>query len=345
MKSTVETLSPTRVRLAIEVPFAELEPSLQAGVPGDRRAGHHPRLPQGQGAHRGDRPAGRSRHRSSPRRCRGRSRSRSWPPSASTRCARSAGPRWRSPSSRTAQPLKFTAEVDVRPEITLPDLGGIEVTVDAVEVGDEDIDDPGRRAAAAVRDAQDRRAAGPPGRLRPARPGRDRGRRGGAGRYRHATSPTRSAATSCCPGLDDDDRGHGRRRGRPRSPAQLVGGDFAGREAEVAVTVRTVKERELPPIDDEFAQLASEFDTLDELRADLSSGWPGQADGAALLRPGQGAGGAGGGGRGAGAGGRAAGRGGQPQAGDDRPAGADGRLAGGLPGRRGARPRRSSTRS
>jgi trigger factor len=50
----------------------------------------------------------------------------------------------------------------------------------------------------------------------------------------------------------------------------LVGGDFAGREAEVAVTVRTVKEREMPPVDDDFAQLASEFDTLTELRADLT---------------------------------------------------------------------------
>jgi trigger factor len=50
----------------------------------------------------------------------------------------------------------------------------------------------------------------------------------------------------------------------------LVAGDYAGREAEVSVTVRTVKERELPPVDDDFAQLASEFDTLDELRADLA---------------------------------------------------------------------------
>jgi trigger factor len=49
----------------------------------------------------------------------------------------------------------------------------------------------------------------------------------------------------------------------------LVAGDFAGRDAEVAVTVRSVRERELPPLDDDFAGLASEFDTLDELRADL----------------------------------------------------------------------------
>ena len=51
--------------------------------------------------------------------------------------------------------------------------------------------------------------------------------------------------------------------------SKLVGGDHAGEEAEVSVSVKAVKERELPDLDDEFAQLASEFDTLDELRADL----------------------------------------------------------------------------
>jgi trigger factor len=50
---------------------------------------------------------------------------------------------------------------------------------------------------------------------------------------------------------------------------ELVGGDFAGQDAEVHVTVRTVKDKQLPEIDDDFAQLASEFDTLEELRNDL----------------------------------------------------------------------------
>ena len=49
----------------------------------------------------------------------------------------------------------------------------------------------------------------------------------------------------------------------------LVAGEYADRDAEVTVTVTAVKERELPEADDEFAQLASEFDTLDELTADL----------------------------------------------------------------------------
>jgi trigger factor len=51
--------------------------------------------------------------------------------------------------------------------------------------------------------------------------------------------------------------------------SKLVGGDMAGKEAEVSVTLKAVKERELPKADDEFAQLASEFDTIDELKADI----------------------------------------------------------------------------
>jgi trigger factor len=51
--------------------------------------------------------------------------------------------------------------------------------------------------------------------------------------------------------------------------SKLVGGDMAGQEAEVTVTLKAVKERELPKADDEFAQLASEFDTLEELKKDI----------------------------------------------------------------------------
>jgi trigger factor len=51
--------------------------------------------------------------------------------------------------------------------------------------------------------------------------------------------------------------------------APLAGGDREGQVADCSVTVQSVKVRELPELDDEFAQLASEFDTFDELRADL----------------------------------------------------------------------------
>ena len=51
----------------------------------------------------------------------------------------------------------------------------------------------------------------------------------------------------------------------------LLGGEHEGKEAEITVTVQSVKDRELPEIDDEFAQIASEFDTIEELRADLET--------------------------------------------------------------------------
>jgi trigger factor len=53
--------------------------------------------------------------------------------------------------------------------------------------------------------------------------------------------------------------------------SKLVGGDQAGAEAEVTVKLNAVKERELPKADDEFAQLASEFDTLEELKKDIET--------------------------------------------------------------------------
>ena len=50
---------------------------------------------------------------------------------------------------------------------------------------------------------------------------------------------------------------------------ELAGGEHAGEQAEVTVTATAVKQRELPKVDDEFAQLASEFDTVEALREDL----------------------------------------------------------------------------
>lgn len=49
----------------------------------------------------------------------------------------------------------------------------------------------------------------------------------------------------------------------------LKGGEHEGEEAEVTLTVKSVKERELPEADDDFAQMVSEFDTIDELKEDL----------------------------------------------------------------------------
>jgi trigger factor len=52
--------------------------------------------------------------------------------------------------------------------------------------------------------------------------------------------------------------------------SKLAGGEHEGEDAQIAVTAQSVKVRELPEADDEFAEMASEFDTIDELRADLA---------------------------------------------------------------------------
>ncbi|CAG7618069.1 trigger factor [Leucobacter soli] len=65
--------------------------------------------------------------------------------------------------------------------------------------------------------------------------------------------------------------------------SQLLGGDHEGRDAEVEVTVTAVKERELAEADDDFAQLASEFDTIAELRESLAE----QASQAAVFAQGR----------------------------------------------------------
>jgi trigger factor len=53
--------------------------------------------------------------------------------------------------------------------------------------------------------------------------------------------------------------------------SQLVGGDLVGQDVDVQVKVSQVQEQELPELDDEFAQLASEFDTAEELTDDVRS--------------------------------------------------------------------------
>jgi len=139
VKSTVETLSPTRVRLAIEVPFDELQPSLQKAY---REIGSQVNIP---GFRKGkvptaviDQRIGRSTilteavQDTIPIQLRA---------AVIEHEVRMLGrPEVDITDFADGQPLKFTAEVDVRPEITLPDPATVEVTVDPVVVADEDID-------------------------------------------------------------------------------------------------------------------------------------------------------------------------------------------------------------
>jgi trigger factor len=267
VKSTVEILSPTRVRLAIEVPFAELEPSLkkayrevsaQVNIPGfrrgkvpsaviDQRVGRKAIIAEAvQGAIPEQLLAAMREHE-----------------------VRTLGrPDVEVMDIEDGQPLRFTAEVDVRPEITLPDLGSIEVVVDEVTVTDADIEAQlgGLRQRFATLKTVDR----------PARRG-DFAQIDLAATIDGEEVPGGTASNlsyeigsnQLLPGLDDTLEGMSA-GDAVRFTSTLVAGDLAGRDADVAVSVRMVKEREMPAADDDFAQLASEFDTLGELRADLA---------------------------------------------------------------------------
>ena len=161
--------------------------------------------------------------------------------------------------------LLVEVEVDVRPEFELPAFEGTTVEVDAVEVDEAAIDEEldrlrarfgtlvtvDRPAAtgdfveldlvATIDGAEIDRAEGVSYEV-------------GSGELLEGID---EAIDSLTAGEDTTFR------------STLVGGDHAGEEAEVAVTVKAVKERELPEADDDFAQIASEFDTIAELRDSL----------------------------------------------------------------------------
>jgi trigger factor len=266
VKSTVETLSPTRVRLAIEVPFVELEPSLrkayreiaqQVTVPGFRK-GKVPANVIDQRVGRGT-VLNEAVQEAIPENILAAVREHD---------VKTLGrPEVEITEFNDGDTLKFTAEVDVRPEITLPDLSTIEVTVDELQIDDSEIDEQvnGLRERFATlktveRPAQDGDyvqldlAATVNGEEVPG---------GSASNISHEVG-----SKQLLPGLDEVLVGMSA-GDSTTFVTQLVGGDYAGQDADVAVTVRTVKEKELPALDDEFAGLASEFDTLDELRDDL----------------------------------------------------------------------------
>jgi trigger factor len=164
-------------------------------------------------------------------------------------------------------PLKFTAEVDVRPEITLPKIDEIEVTVDEIQIGDQEIDEQlsGLRDRFSTLKTVERAAAdGDYVQVDLAATVDGEEVSGGT-----ATNVSHEVGSGqLLPGLDEVLAGMSADESTTFT-TQLVGGEYAGRDAEVAVTVRTVKEKQLPELDDDFAQLASEFDTLEELRDDL----------------------------------------------------------------------------
>ncbi len=267
MKSTVEKLSPTRVRINVEVPFTELQPDFDRAY---KELAKNVRLP---GFRPGKAPAklleARIGKEAMLDQVVGDAVPGRYTEAVTTSDVRPLGqPEIEITNKEYGEDLVFTAEVDIRPEIELPDLEGLKITVDPIEVTDEEVD----------AELQSLRA-----------------------RFGTLTGVERAAETGDFVSIDLsatvdgadvpeakteglsheigsgqlieglDEAITGLKEGETRVfTTTLAAGEHAGQEAQVTVTVKSVKERELPEPDDEFAQLASEFDTIDELKSSLT---------------------------------------------------------------------------
>lgn len=162
--------------------------------------------------------------------------------------------------------VKLSIEVTVRPEIELPDYSGIKVEVAAAEVTDEDkqgaLDN--LRSRFGTLKTVDRPAASEDFVTIDLTASIDGEEVDGANDLSYQVG-----AGTMLDGLDEALTGLS--AGEDATfETKLAGGEHSGEAATVKVKVTAVKERELPEADDEFAQLASEFDTIDELKEDLA---------------------------------------------------------------------------
>lgn len=267
MKSTVEQLSPTRVRINVEVPFAELEPDFQRAY---KELAKQVRLP---GFRPGKAPAKLLEARIGREAMLDQIVNDALPSRYGQAVAESdvqplGRPNIEVTKKEYGQDLQFTAEVDIRPKISPPDLSALTVSVDPIEIGEDDVDAElqSLRTRFGTLTAVDRPVA--VGDvvsidLSATVDGEDIPNAAAEG-LSHEVGSGRLIA-----GLDDAVVGLSADESRVFT-AKLAAGEHAGQEAQVTVTVRSVKERELPEPNDEFAQLASEFDSIDELRASLS---------------------------------------------------------------------------
>ncbi|MBB2748735.1 UNVERIFIED_ORG: trigger factor [Microbispora rosea subsp. rosea] len=263
MKTAVEELSPTRVKLTVEVPFKELEPSLQAAY---KKVAQQVRVP---GFRPGKVPARIIEQRFGRAVVLEETLNDALPKLYGqavdeTEVFPVSQPEIEVTKIEDGEQVEFTAEVDIRPAFDIPDYQGAEVVVDPAEVTDEDI--------TTQLEALRQRFATLTGVERPAQNGdyvvmdlraEIDGRN--LDEQQAADVSYEVGAGSVLQGLDEALEGMA--AGDEKTfRTTLVGGENAGEEADVIINVKSVKEKVLPELDDEFAQLASEFDTLDELK-------------------------------------------------------------------------------
>ena len=266
MKSTVEQLSPTRVRINVEVPFDELAPDIDTAF---KQMAKQIRMP---GFRPGKVPVKLLESRVDKQamfdQVVGEVVPGRYSEAVTTAEVNPIGqPEIEVTKKEYGEDLTFTAEVDVRPEIALPDLADLKITVDPIEVSDEEVDAELQNLRA--------RFGTLTGVERPAQDGDfvsiDLSATIDGEDVPEAKTEGLShevGSGQLIEGLDDAIKGLKTDESKVFT-TKLVAGEHADQDAEVTVKVNSVKERELPEPDDEFAQLASEFDTIDELKESL----------------------------------------------------------------------------
>lgn len=266
MKSAVEKLSPTRVKLSIEVPFAELAPHIDGAykslsekinIPGFRKG----KVPSAMIDQRVGRAAVLDEAINASL------------PTFYSQAAKDndvlviGRPNVEITELVDKEKFSFTVEVDIRPDIKLPNFSEIKIEVDDVKVTDADIDEQveSLRTRFGTLKTVDKVVAKGDFVTIDLVATKD-GVELDGGVANDLSYEVGSA--SMIDGLDEAIIGLSK-DGEKSFNTALVG-MAEGETGSVKVTVKAVKERELPPVDDEFAKLASEFETLTELKADLS---------------------------------------------------------------------------
>ena len=266
VKSTVETLSPTRVRLDIEIAYSEMTAHVADAY---KKIGTRVNIP---GFRKGKVPASMIDQRV------GRG-------AVLDEAINAALPDFYGKAAREHsvavigrpvvdikefvdnEKLLFTVEVDVRPEVKLPDFSTITVEVDDVVVSEADVDEQVeslRTRFGTLTTVERVVVKGDFATL-----DMDAFINGASVDGGQANDISYEVGSDrMIDGLDEVLIGMNAGETK-KFESQLVG-QAEGEKGEVEVTVKAVKERELPPVDDAFAKLASEFDTLSELKADFT---------------------------------------------------------------------------
>ncbi|MEN9292657.1 MAG: hypothetical protein RL288_453 [Actinomycetota bacterium] len=265
MKSAVESISATRVRISIDVDFTDLEPHVKRAyqsiservvIPGFRK-GKVPRAMIDQRVGRGtvlDEAINNAL------------------PDFYTQAAREndvlvvGRPTVDIKELKDNELVKFEVEVDIRPEIKLPDFSKLEVSVDDVKVTDKDVEDQIealRIRFGTLTTVEKDAASGDFVSIDLVARVDGKEIEGGSANgisYEVGSNRMIDGLDAALEGMKVEES--------KKFNAPLVGMK-EGETGEVEVTLKAVKKRELPELNDEFAKLASEFETLKELEADV----------------------------------------------------------------------------